>query len=270
MFNVMIYYLDNIANSFSDLAILAISALAVGLVGGSIPFLAHRWWFRPWQKYSPYDEKIGDSAHTSMLGFAAFVLALLITNGLTTLSQTDKAVRLEATTIYRLGRELDTLGPPGERAKQALVSYVRNVAVDEWPRLAKLPVSLSPLAQQSLDDLWVGVRSLQEDLAKTAPTRADFRVDLSRYTSQIETLRSARLSIATLNIPDDFWIILLLFVAAASFLSGRATQKPLGVQINMIHMSAIGLAVGLVIVLDNPFRGQTSIGAEIIERALTQ
>jgi hypothetical protein len=34
-------------------------------------------------------------------------------------------------------------------------------------------------------------------------------------------------------------------------------------------MSALGLAVGMVIVLDNPFRGETSIGPEIIEHALS-
>jgi hypothetical protein len=86
---------------------------------------------------------------------------------------------------------------------------------------------------------------------------------------QIETSRSERLSAATLNIPDDLWVILLLFVVAASFLSGRETARRFGVQVNMMHMSAIGLAVGLVIVLDNPFRGETSIGAEIIRNALT-
>jgi hypothetical protein len=32
-------------------------------------------------------------------------------------------------------------------------------------------------------------------------------------------------------------------------------------QVNLIHMAAIGLAVGLVIVLNNPFRGQTSVDA---------
>jgi hypothetical protein len=37
----------------------------------------------------------------------------------------------------------------------------------------------------------------------------------------------------------------------------------------MMHMSAIGLATGMVVVLDNPFRGDTSIGPEIIQRALT-
>ena len=34
---------------------------------------------------------------------------LLITNGLTTLAETDKAARLEATSVYSLGRELDAL-----------------------------------------------------------------------------------------------------------------------------------------------------------------
>ena len=258
---------DTVANSLSDLAILAISALAFGLVGGLIAFLANRLWFRRWQKRGRFDEKLADAAHTSMLGFSAFVLALLITNGLTTLAQTDAAVRLEATTVYRLGRELDSLGPSARTAKQALESYVQNVAKDEWPRLGRMPPSLSPLVQENLDDLWRGIRSIQQDLAKTDPARSDYRADLSKYASQIETSRSGRLSSATINIPDDFWIILLLFVVAASFLAGRENQKPFGLHFNMMHMSAIGLAIGLVIVLDNPFRGETSIGPDIIGQA---
>ena len=62
-------------------------------------------------------------------------------------------------------------------------------------------------------------------------------------------------------------IILLLFVAAASFLSGRDAPKRFGLQVNMIHMAVIGLAVGLVVVLNNPFRGQTSIDPVIIRNA---
>jgi len=231
--------------------------------------LANRLWFRYWPKHDAYDDKLGENAHTSMLGFSAFILALLITNGLSTLSESDKAVRAEATNIYRLGRELDALGPSGVPAKQALASYQQNVAQDEWRRMATLPASLSPLAQKNLDDLWIAVRALQAKQAETAPSRSDYRADLSKYTSQIETLRSGRLSAATLNIPDDFWILLILFVVAASVLSGRETAHRFGIQINMMHMSAIGLAIGMVIVLDNPFRGETSIGPEIIEHAWT-
>jgi hypothetical protein len=269
MFAIETAFVDALANSLSDRAILAIAALSFGVIGGLIAFLANRFWFRYWPMHSAYDDKLGEAAHTSMLGFSAFVLALLISNGLSTLSETDKAVRAEATTIYRLGRELEALGPSTGAAKEALAFYAQNVARDEWPRLATLPVSLSPLAQKNLDDLWIAIRALQVKEAEAAPSRSDYRADLSKLTSQIETSRSGRLSAATLNIPDDFWVLLILFVIAASVLSGRETAHRFGVQINMMHMSAIGLAIGMVIVLDNPFRGDTSIGPEIIEHAWT-
>ncbi|MBB4199620.1 hypothetical protein CCR94_14975 [Rhodoblastus sphagnicola] len=260
---------DALANSLSDWAILATLALSFGVIGGLIAALANRLWFRRWPERADYDNKLGDSAHTSMLGFTAFVLALLISNGLSTLSQTEKAVRAEATSIYRLGRELDAIGPSADAAKRALVSYAQNVAKDEWRRLAKLPISLSPLAQKNLDDLWSALRALPDQNEGATPLRSDLRADLSKLTSQIETSRSARLSAATMNIPDDFWILLVLFVVAASVLSGRDNARHFGVQINMMHMSAIGLAVGMVIILDNPFRGETSIGPEIIEQVWT-
>ncbi len=258
--------INTIANSLPDLAILALTALAFGLVGGLVAWLSNRLWFRRWPQHSPFEDKLGDAAHTSMLGFSAFVLALLIANGLTSLAKTEEAARSESTAVYQLGRELDALGPAARAPKQALVAYAQNVARDEWPRLAKLPNSLSPLAQQNLDDLWVGVRSVQRNLDVNDPARGD----LGAYVTRIETLRSGRLSAATNNIPDVFWIILVLFAVAASFLSGRETPKRFGMQINMIQMSAIGLAVGLVIVLNNPFRGQTSIDPEIIGHVLTR
>ena len=84
----------------------------------------------------------------------------------------------------------------------------------------------------------------------------------------IETLRTSRLAAATISIPKIFWVILLLLVAAASFLSGREAPKRFGLQVNLIHMAAIGLAVGLVIVLNNPFRGQTSVDPAVIRNAV--
>ena len=185
MFTIETSFVDTIANSLSDWVILAISALSFGLLGGLIAFLANRFWFRYWPTHGAYDDKLGEAAHTSMLGFSAFVLALLITNGLSTLSETDKAVRAEATTVYRLGQELDALGLSAGAAKQALASYAQNVARDEWPRLATLPVSLSPLVQKNLDDLWIAVRARAIRLSRgpvevrrrlKIPGRDDFRL----------------------------------------------------------------------------------------------
>ena len=247
-----------------DLAILALSATAFGLMGGAIALLSNWLWFERWPKHSSYEDKLADTAHTSLLGFSAFVLALLITNGFLSLFNTEADVRREAVEIYRLGQELDALGPTARDAKQSLAAYAKNVSEDEWARLASLPSSLSPLAQRNLDDLWRSVRVVQRGLDRGDPVRDD----LAAHAAEIETLRSGRLAEATTTIPSIFWVIVLLFVAAASFLSGREAPKRFGMQVNLIHMAAIGLAVGLVIILNNPFRGQTSVSATIIRDAL--
>jgi hypothetical protein len=96
---------------------------------------------------------------------------------------------------------------------------------------------------KDLDDLWDDVRALQRGMEATNPVRGD----LARFAEQIELLRGDRLSAATTAIPEVFWLILILFVVASSFLSGRETPKRFGMQVNLMHMAAIGLAVGLVI-----------------------
>jgi hypothetical protein len=159
MFNIETSAVDHIANSLSDAEILATSALLFGLVGGLVAFLANRFWFCSWPMHGPYDDKFGEAAHTSMIGFSLFVLALLITNELATLSETDKSVRLEATTVCRLGKELDSLGPSALAAKQALASYAQNIAQDELAssgETAGFPVA--PCTKKSRRSL--GCRSL--------------------------------------------------------------------------------------------------------------
>ena len=255
---------DLIGNLLPDLAILAVSAFAFAAFGGAVAWLSNRLWFRRWPQHAAYDDKLADTAHSSLLGLSAFVLALMITNGLSSLARTEANVRQEGASVYRLGRELEALGPPAAAAKAALVAYARDVGGDEWRRLANAPNTLSPLAQGDLDSLWTNLRTLQRGLDPTDPRRGD----LSVHAGRIESLRQLRLANSTSNIPGIFWLILLAFVAVASFLSGRETPKGFGVQVNAIHMAALGLAVGLVIVLDNPFRGQTSIDPTIIGRAL--
>src|SRR6516165_2698152 len=119
----MAHFVDALANSLPDLAILVISAIAFSLFGGGIALASNWLWFRHWEEHSPYEEKLGDTAHVSLLGFAAFVLALLITNGVSNLSKTEENVRKEALSVHRLSRELDALGPSAHDAKQALGAY---------------------------------------------------------------------------------------------------------------------------------------------------
>jgi hypothetical protein len=263
----MISLINNIDISASDGVILLSTSVLFGVVGGFIAWLASRYWFRRWTTRSAQEDKLADTAHTSLLGFSAFVLALAITNVCSNLSKTEEAVRLEAMEIRRLDRELGALGPSAAPARQALAAYVADVAADEWPRLARRPNTLSPRAQSDLDAAWRGVRAVQNDLGQDQPQVRDA---LNKYLMQIEQSREQRLAAATNSIPDVFWPVILAFIVAASFMSGRNAHKTFGLQMNVMHMSAIGVVIALIMILDNPFRGETSIPADIIGTATQQ
>ena len=262
----MFKVVDSLGNALSDFAILAVTALAFALFGGAVAWLSNRLWFRRWPQHGAFEDKLADTAHASLLGLSAFVLALMITNGLTSLARTEDNVRQEGAAVHRLGRELDRIGAPAGDAAAALAGYARDVAGDEWRSLAVAPNALSPLAQADLDALWTRLRETQRRLDAADPSR----MDLTQYAARIENLRQSRLADSSSNIPGIFWLILLAFVAATSFLAGREAPRRFGMQVNMIQMSAIGLAVGLVIILDNPFRGETSIDPAIIGAALSK
>lgn len=260
----MASFVDALANALPDLAILAVAAFAFAAFGAAVAWTSHRVWFRRWRQHAAYEDKLADTAHSSLLGLSAFVLALMITNGLASLGRAEVNVRQEAASIHRLARELDSLGPAAEAARTTLASYVQDVAGDEWRRLATAPNALSPLAGRDLDTLWADLRALQKSMD---PTDAR-RVDVIRYADQIETRRQSRLADSTSDIPGVFWLILIAFVALASFLAGREAPMRFGMQVSVIHMAAIGLAAGLVVILYNPFRGETSIAPDIILGAL--
>ena len=257
--------LYTIAAYAPDLLILAAAALVFGLAGGLVAYLAHRFWFHRWSDHSSDDDKLMDTVHTSLLGFSAFVLALAITGVSSNLSNAEGDARQESLDLYQLRREFTGLGALGEDGNRALAEYVQHVATDEWPRLARTEPSLSPLAQKSLDDIWSSIRTIQSDLGSNKP---QLREALSGYLTQIEHARYARLASATNSIPGVVWLMILLFVAAASFMSGRHKPKQFSIRLVIIHMSAIGLVIALIMILDNPYRGETSVGPEAILGAL--
>jgi hypothetical protein len=248
-----------------DGVILLIGAASFGAIGGLIAFLSYRFWFQRSSSHSQHEEKLADTAHNSLLGIIAFIVALSTTSVFSNLAKTEEAVRREGLEISRLGRELDALGQSGDQAKRALSAYARTVANDEWPRLARKPNSLSPVVQQNVDDLWKGIRAAQRDLGGS---NSNARDDLSKYLMAIEQLREDRLAAATNSIPDVFWLCIFLFFAVECFLSGRNSFKRYGIQINMIHMATLGLLIALIMIVDNPFRGETSVSSDIILNAL--
>lgn len=254
-----------LAESQDAFAILALAAIVFGVAGAVISFVAHHAWFRFWPVRSGADATLADTVHTSLLGLSVFILALAITNGFTNLAKVEEAVRQEALDIARLNRELGALGDVGAAGRQALADYARDVSGDEWKALSKVDPKLSPLAQRDIDKLWAEIRTIQRD---ESPALRQVRDTLNTYLMRIEQFRAGRLAAATNSIPSIFWFIIVLLVIAASFMNGRNTLHRFGVHLIVVHMSAIGIVIALIVMIDNPFNGTTSVSSSIIADAL--
>ncbi|MDQ2084352.1 DUF4239 domain-containing protein [Xanthobacteraceae bacterium Astr-EGSB] len=262
----MLDYLYNIVPLVPDVVVLLVCGAVFGVLGLLISKAAYFLWFSHWKTPTSHEDKIADTVHASLLGIIAFFLALVTTSDFGSFNKADSLATTEALQVSRIDRELEGLGELGLEGRRVLARYVAHVVEDEWPRLAGRPQSLSPLAKRDLEQLWREIRAVQKRLG---PEMGSLRSDLSSLVASVEEARIGRLSASISAVPDVFWIMMMTFFVAASALSGRKVIKGHGMQINMLYMCAFGLIVGINIIIDNPFDGQTSVKPDRIVRALT-
>lgn len=255
----------NATLALPDFVILTTAAAVFGAVGGLISYFSYKLWFQRWARHSDFEDTLAETAHDSFIAIIAFVLALSIASEFDNYSQAKDLVRREALEIARIERQLIALGPAGEEARRALAAYAHSVVDDEWDSLARRPSSLSPATQERFNELWGAVRATQRTLGESFENA---RFDLSDYLMKLEEIRNDRLGAARDRIPPVFWVTMLLFAAGESVLSGRRHIRRFGIQINIMHMSAIGLLMALILIFDNPFRGDTSVSLDAILDAL--
>lgn len=264
-FTEMANYLYNLAPMLPDAVILVTCGAAFSLLGFVISRVSYIVWFRHWETHTDHEDKIADTVHTSLLGVIAFFLALVTTSEFGSFNKADHVVTMESLQIVRIDRELEALGEVGESGRKILAAYVRDVAADEWPLLGRRPQSLSPVVDRDLRDLWREVRAVQRHLGSEMQNLRD---DLSSFMQNLEEMRRGRLSASISNVPHVFWIMMLAFFVGASALSGRNVIRAHGMQINMLYMCAFGLIVGLNVIIDNPFDGETFVRPEKLLRAI--
>ena len=90
---------------------------------------------------------------------------------------------------------------------------------------------------------------------------------LRAYVDKLEELRQSRLESATKSVPPVFWWVMAVFIVGAMIMNGRHKLDAFGLTLIAFHMGAIGLVVALILVMDAPFRGETSVSPASLVRA---
>jgi hypothetical protein len=249
-----------IANS-SDAVILIAGVIATAVLALVVAAISRRLLFSRNDAALEGHGKLAEVVHGSLLAFSVFVLALVLTEVRSNLGKADDMELREASLITRLMRDLERLGGEGAAAARDRVKdYVSSAVSAEWKALAQHEPSLADETSHAMASLVTQVHAVAADNPGAA-------VGLRGHLEKLEELRQNRLESATKAVPPVFWWVIGVFIVGAMIMNGRHNLDRFSMTLIAFHMGAIGLVVAMILVMDSPYRGETSVSPATLLRA---
>ena len=190
-------------------------------------------------------------------------LAFCAVQARTQMSDAQRLVQAEVTTIGGVARLAERLGPSGQPLLPALAGYVNSIASAEFPTMAAR--GRDPATQHAAETLENAAYAVAGTLTNHL---AD---DLLEEVDHLDAAREARLHAAAQGLPRQFWLLIALLLAL--IMATGAVYPPRGHIMAMLAIQTAGLGalVAFVFLMEQPFRGEFAISAEpyrVLERSL--
>ena len=202
-------------------------------------------------------------AFKAIAAWAALVIVFSLVQAQGNLRLTEADINKEASAFNNMDRVLLRSGDPTfVNLRPALHAYGRAVIDKEWPLLAH--GGRAPEANNAFAVLSRAGYAFQ---ATNSREEAMFGQYVQRM-NELSDLRNTRLNNSDLSLPSLFWatiwMLLLLMVVLASLVT-PAPERTMQLR-GMI--TALGILLSLVVIVDLPFSGETAASPAPIERML--
>lgn len=212
----------------------------------------------------PTDSYFGITIIGTLVSISAILLAFTLIQTISTTQKIDNQISNEIAIMELLDEKLLILKiESAGKIRSELVAYVRSVVEDEWKTMASLEDN--PKTQKLYDDIL-------HEVYEVKPNNSLEREVLSEIRSILDDLTKARyvrLSLAGKSMPKIFWVgIMFLFtvnIVQFFFLANRSNYSSF---ILTLHMSSLGILLGLVFIYDHPFIGESRIKSDSFVKVL--
>jgi hypothetical protein len=219
-------------------------------------------------------QRLGITLHKEMMDGASdaykavassmiFVLAFAVYQVQGNFRNAEISVEKEAAQLNLMDRALTRYGSAEATAVRGLeIEYANLVITKEWPLMQRS--GRSDEVDQAFEKLTAAPRNLiPENPAQQAQLGA-----FQRALDETSDLREARLSMTSKSLPSLYWAtiagLLILLIVLVAFTSATWDKLP-G---HAGQICAVGLLLSLVIIIDGPFRGDTSVPPDAIAQTL--
>jgi hypothetical protein len=197
--------------------------------------------------------------------FAGAVIAFSLVQVHGNLRSASDLVSREASALTESDRLMHRLGTAqSEQSRVLLQTYVRSVIKDDWPSMQVTHAQGNHTTDAAFTAVLLSIR-------KITPENAHQQVVLDRLLNALEKsfdAREDRLSASEWQLPSLFWwaivalMTLLLGLVALMECSAERTVSVTGIA------AGLALMLALLIIIDGPFDGETSVQPSAIERSL--
>src|ERR1700732_426436 len=212
----------------------------------------------------------GEHSHNEVVGFYlgavcvfyGITLGLLAVGTWQTYSDVETRVGEEAAAVGALYRDVSSFPDPNRTALQAdLRQYVRQVIDVAWPQQRR---GIVP------EDDGVKLSTLQAHLSRFEPATEGQKViyaEVYRGFNTIAEFRGRRLQSVQGGLAGPLWTIVLAGACLSVGITWFFDMKSQSMHVWMTLMLAglLGLLIYLLAALDNPFRGEISVGSQPFE-----
>ncbi len=256
-------FLEQMLDIAPDWAILGVYGAATAAIGLGVAVVARRTFRR---HLSSDTGGLAENVHMTVLYFAMFVLALPIADARSNLSAATDIVEQEGYQLTRLDRQLLRYGSePTEKIRADLVAYAHSVTDGGWKVMA-VAQGETRLTRTILDRLADEIY----DLEPATDLQTTLKPILIDSLDNLDKQRELRLEKSTTSTPTSFWIVISVLIFFGMVLCGRyrLTKANLFYLVNLL--AAFGIGMAFLAILDEPFRGETSVSKAPLLRAAAQ
>jgi Protein of unknown function (DUF4239) len=177
----------------------------------------------------------------------------------------DGAVGKEAASLTALFRDLDSYAPPNRaRLENALREYTRFVIAKDWP--AHRQGLTNEEGTLLLDRFENDVMSFEPATEREKMNHAEVLHSLN----EVVEARRLRLQSVTTGLPASIWTVVLIGALLNFMLTYLfwVENRLLHVLLVSLLATAIALLVFLTAAMDNPYRGEFSVSADVFQTVL--
>jgi hypothetical protein len=202
-------------------------------------------------------------AFKAVVSSLIFIMAFALYQVQANFRDAEQLVGKEANQLNSMDRLLLRYGSPEATAARGLVGQYAEAEINlEWPLLQH--DGRSEKVDALYEKLAVSVRGLEPSSSRQM---GQFN-DMQRALDEMADIREARLAMTETSLPTLYWAMiagLLVLLAILVTITNATLDKLLS---HAGLACAVGLLLSLVVIIDGPFKGHTSVQPTALSRVL--